>query len=113
MDFVLNDYSLNGQFKTTEDFAMWIHAEWVKMFDYLLEHRFPVFKKSDFYSRRITDEEELKDLLQITGDPLVSKIRLFIINSAYSEPYWDVEGIGKTDLSSTYTVSAPKEHVVK
>lgn len=102
MDIVLNDYSLNAQFESTEDFVLWIQREWLKMFDYLLEHRISIYKKSDFYSKNITNKETLYDLLQTTGDPLVSKIKSFIINSAFSEPYWDVEGVLKTDLSNTY-----------
>lgn len=103
MEIVLNDYSLNGQFETTEDFVLWIYVEWIKMFDYLLEHRIPIYKKSDFYSKKITNEKTVFDLLQTTGDPLVTKIRTFIINSAFSEPYWDDPKVLKTDLSNTYS----------
>lgn len=102
MDIVLNDYSLNGQFETTEEFMLWVHDEWMKMFDYLLKHKISLYKKSDFYSKHITKEETLFDLLQIAGDPLVSKIKSFIINAAFSEPYWDVEEVVKSDLSNTY-----------
>lgn len=102
MDIVLNDYSLNGQFTTTDDFALWIHREWIQMFDYFLEKKIALYKKSDFYSRYITKDKTIYDLLQISGDPIVTKIKSFIINSAFTEPYWDEAGISKTDLSSTY-----------
>lgn len=102
MDIVLNDYSLNGQFQSTEEFALWIQREWVKMFDYLVEQKIALYKKSNFYSRYITNDKTLYDLLQISGDPIVSKIKSFIINSAFSPPFWDEEGIIKTDISNTY-----------
>lgn len=102
MDIVLNDYSFNGQFETTEDFVLWIHEEWMKIFDYLVENKISVYKRSDFYSRKITSEETLGDLLKKTGDPLVSKIRSFIVNTAYSKPYWDNEEEQKTNLFNTY-----------
>lgn len=102
MDIVLNDYSFNGQFTTTDEFALWIHSEWIQMFDYFLERKIALYKKSDFYSRNITKDKTLNDLLQISGDPIISKIKSFIINSAYTEPYWDDDEILKTDLTSSY-----------
>ena len=102
MEIVLNDYSLNGQFESTEDFVLWIHAEWKKLFDHLLENKIPVYKKSDFYSRKITEAETIQDILRQTGDPLLYEIRSFIVNAAFSKPYWDEEGVGRTDLSNAY-----------
>lgn len=109
MEIVLNDYSLNGQFETTEDFILWVHEEWIRMFAYLLEHKISIYKKSDFYAKSITDKETLYDLLQRRGDPLVTKIKSFIIDSAFSEPYWDVPGVLKTDLSNTYSCPCDDE----
>lgn len=102
MEIVLNDYSLNGQFETTEDFVLWMHTEWKKLFEYVLENRIALYKKTDFYSRKITQTETLQDVLRQTGDPLLYEIRSFISKAAYSAPYWDEEGVGKTNLSNTY-----------
>lgn len=102
MEIVLNDYSLSGQFETIEDFAMCIHEEYLKMFDYIVKNRIELYKKSDFYSRYITKNETISDLFRITGDPIVTKMRSFIINAAYNKPYWDDEEVSKTNLTCTY-----------
>ncbi len=102
MDIVFNDYSLDGQFNAVEEFLLWMNKEWRKLFDYLKEHNIALYKKSDFYLRRITKDTSVQDLLRITGDPLVTKLRTDIINLAYSSPYWDEEGIQKTDLNNIY-----------
>lgn len=102
MDIILNDYSLDGQFNSIEDFVLWIHDEWMDMFSYLLEKKVNIYKKTDFYTRKVTKDKTLEDLLKISGDPLISMIKTFIIKSAYSSPYWDEAGVGKTELNNTY-----------
>lgn len=108
MDIVLNDYSLNEQFDSIEQFVLWVQKELVKMFDYCEEHKIALYKKSDFYSKKITKNDSIQDLLKISGDPLVARIRKFIINSAFEPPYWDESDIQKTYLTNSY--KCPYEH---
>ena len=44
MDIVLNDYSLNEQFDSIEQFVLWVQKELVKMFDYCEEHKIALYK---------------------------------------------------------------------
>lgn len=109
MDIVLNDYAFEGQFESTESFALWIQREWIKIFDFLTEHEIALYKKSDFYSRNITADKTIRDLLKTTNDPIISKIKTFIIQSAFSEPYWDMPSVMKTDLRNTYSCPFQEE----
>lgn len=102
MDVILNEYSLNGQFESIEEFVLWIRNEWMEMFDYFLQKKVAIYKKSNFYSNKVTKDETLRDLLKMRGDPLIAKIKSFIINSAYSDPYWDTEDNCKSKQGNTY-----------
>lgn len=102
MDVILNEYSLNGQFESIEEFVLWIRNEWMEMFDYFLQKKVAIYKKSNFYSNKVTKDETLRDLLKMRGDPLIAKIKSFIINSAYSDPYWDTDDNCKSKQGNTY-----------
>ena len=91
MEFVFNDYSLNGQFEDIEGFLEWFHHELKHILNYSIDKKIPLLKKSDFYSRKITKDKTLSDVLQINGDPLVSQIKSYIIKMAFTEPYWDLD----------------------
>ena len=48
MDVILNEYSLNGQFESIEEFVLWIRNEWMEMFDYFLQKRWQYIKNQIF-----------------------------------------------------------------
>lgn len=100
MEFVLNDYSLDGQFKDIEEFINWFHIEIKGVLDHFVEKEIPLLKKSDFYSRKITQEKTLWDVLHINGDPMIYQIKKYIIQMAVTEPYWDIDS--KTSMDITY-----------
>ncbi|MBR1742315.1 MAG: hypothetical protein IJ733_10720 [Lachnospiraceae bacterium] len=90
MVFLLNDYSLDGQFDDIEEFLNLVNEELKFIFDYFIEYQIPLYKKSDFYSRNVTKKITLQNVLHISGDPLVYQIKKYFIEMAYQEPYWDV-----------------------
>ena len=100
MEMILNEYSLEGQFRDTDEFVFCVNDELRMIMDYLLEKRIPLLKKCDFYERRITKDMNLAQILRITGDPLIQQIRSYISKMAFTEPYWDNDM--KTDMRVYY-----------
>ena len=59
MQLILNDYSLSGQFQSVEnDFSEYFIDTLCPILDTLKEKNIPLLKKSDFYSRKITRDED-------------------------------------------------------
>lgn len=100
MEFLLNDYSFDGQFNSIEDFCDWFRLELRGIFDYIIDKQIPLYKKSDFYSRKITNNDTFADILRQSNNPVITKIKMYITQMAYQDPYWDIEP--KTDLSAVY-----------
>lgn len=103
MDFVINEYALDGQFETIEVFVDWIYEEWLPVMELLIKKQHAIYKKTDIYSRNITRQYTLQDVLRKEkNNPVITAIKLFLVKSAYEPPYWDEEKVIKTDLRNTY-----------
>lgn len=106
MQLILNDYSLSGQFQSVEDdFSEYFIDTLRPILDILKEKNIPLFKKSDFYSRKITRDETVGDVLKRTGDPIFTVWKRYIVQMAYAEPYWDTEVMTKDDSNYEYPVT--------
>lgn len=100
MEFLLNDYSFDGQFNSIDDFCDWFCLELRGIFDYIIDKQITLYKKSDFYSRKITKNNSFADILRQSNDPVITKIKMYISQMAYQDPYWDFDP--KTDLLAEY-----------
>lgn len=100
MDIILNDYSLDGKFDDLDSFIEWFNVEFKNILDYLIEKHYRLLKKSDLYLRKITAQKSLLEILNISGDPAITRIKLYIQKMAFREPYWDNEL--KTNLDIDY-----------
>lgn len=100
MEVILNEWSLDGQFSSYEDFAGYMQNTFLPFMDVLIEKEIPFLKKTDIYSRRITKRERLQDLLERFNDPLMQLLKQYIVRLAYCEPYWDNEPA--TDKEAVY-----------
>ena len=75
MEVILNEWSLDGQFSSYEDFAGYMQNTFLPFMDVLIEKEIPFLKKTDIYSRRITKRERLQDLLERFNDPLMQLLK--------------------------------------
>lgn len=63
-------------------------------------------KKTDFYSKNITQQYTVHDLLCQTNNPIATAWKSHIIQMAFSEPYWDNDIATQAEVTYGYPVSA-------
>lgn len=89
MKVVFNDYSLDGQFQSTEDFTEYAERVLLDILQVMQDCEIPLLSSYDTYSRMVTNEMSLNDLLYMSSNnPVITSLKLSIIKLAY-EPYWD------------------------
>ena len=62
MELILNELSLDGQFRSRDEFTEYVLDVLRPVLDIVIENKIPLLKKSDLYIRRITGDETLQDL---------------------------------------------------
>ena len=90
MDVVINDFSLDGQFKNAEDFFDMLVEETLPAFYSLADHDCKVLSSFETYNRKISENLTLYDVLTkgpYRGYPEATKLKNFLA-SCTSEPYW-------------------------
>lgn len=80
MELILNELSLDGQFRSRDEFTEYVLDVLRPVLDIVIENKIPLLKKSDLYIRRITGDETLQDLLMKTNDPAMSLLKRYIVN---------------------------------
>lgn len=107
MEIILNDFSLDGQFKSLDnDFLEYFRWDLLPVLDIANKKELRFLKRTDFYSRKITQSESVHDLLKQSNNPIATLWKRYIIQMAYSEPYWDNELASKRDIVYQYPIDA-------
>lgn len=100
MDIVINDYSLNGQFDTIDDFVEDLNINLLPTFEQFNNLSFSVFKSHNTYELKVTSKKTLYDVFMINGDPSITKLKSILSNIMCDEPYWTSDP--KTDCTAQY-----------
>lgn len=106
MELILNEFSLNGQFDSEEEFAGYIIDILIPVLKIIEEKRIPLLRKSTMYNCQVTKEQQLQDLLKRANDPVLGVLKKYISNLAFCEPYWDLEAESLNDVKYVYPVKA-------
>ena len=104
MELILNDFSLDGQFKGVEDFADYIRDVLAPLLDVIVENQMKLLKKSDFYNAAVTAELSLNDLMMMANEPAISLLKRYIVNLGYCDPYWDDDMATKEEVQYEYPI---------
>lgn len=102
MELILNDYSICGQFEKIADFEDYFVSDLKRVLDVVIEKKIPLYKKTDTFSRYLSGGVSLADYLRRQNDTVATLIKRYIIDMAYSEPYWDEEDILATRQDADY-----------
>lgn len=106
MELILNDFSVVGQFASYDEFADYVIKTLGPVLDLVIENQIPFYKKQNFYDCKITKDMSLNDILMLTGDPVIYKIRSYISQLGYQRPYWDEDIMSQSNVSYTYPEKA-------
>nr|WP_296007935.1 hypothetical protein [uncultured Blautia sp.] len=89
MDFLLNEQSLQGQFKNVEEFLESIKPV-IQCINII--HECPevsIYKTMNFNERKITENERICDLARGQVSDELLHLQLSLDNEIYSRPFWD------------------------
>lgn len=90
MDFLLNEKSLYGQFRSVEDFLYTLPTN-LRCFELIkAQEEGQIWKISDFYKCRITNDTRVGELQQYKMTDALLKLRLVLDQEIRTEPYWDL-----------------------
>lgn len=107
MDILLNELSIDGQFASDEEFAVYLREKLVSILQVIDENDFYLLKKSDIYNCKITPDKTLLEILYQANMPVFTVLKVYISQLCAEEPYWD--DAAATDLKAGYCYQAKHE----
>lgn len=107
MEVVLNDLSLEGQFDTVEEFSESLLQYTLPTLEILKNNQIEVLKSYMMYNLMVTPTHKFADIMQLSGDPVLSKLRSQLHSLYGEEPYWEDDSQCNEDAiySCKYTES--------
>lgn len=102
MEVVLNDYAIDSQFSSIDNFVDSLAEYMLPALDFLKNRSGILLKSYETYNRKITDEDSIYSFLQsqqYRGFSEAQKLRR-LLGEWVSQPYWQDEP--KTEIDSTY-----------
>lgn len=89
MNFILNEKSLHGQFKSVDEFLKSLEAN-LQCFRLVRSQEDGEIRKiADFYKCRVTEDQSLGDLKQYPRSDELSRLKIALDKEIRTEPYWD------------------------
>lgn len=100
MEFILNEYSLNGQYSSMEEFVSEL-GNAVGCIKAIRKHPTNIITKvNNFYQSKITQQECICDLKRlISADDELKSFQLSLDAEVYDRPFWDDECMQNIDSS--------------
>lgn len=105
MDAIINDFSLNGQYETPEEFFDSLVKYTLPAFQSLVRQGCNILKSYTTYARKISKDVTLHDVLrmpQFRGYPEATRLKTFLV-SCSEPPYWSDDS--QTDCTQEYSVA--------
>ncbi len=89
MEFILNEYSLKGQYASMEDFIDDLRhtAGCIKLIHEKTGAN--IYKTCDFYNAKVTSTKRIRDLKKAHATDELIRFQTMLDNEIYSDPYWD------------------------
>ena len=115
MNFILNERSLHGQFKTMEEFLRSLESNLHCFRLVRCQKDGEIRKIADFYKCQVTENQKLGDLKEYPRSDALSRLRIALDKEMRTEPYWDLSPahdygmpywMGKEDVAATAVAEA-------
>lgn len=100
MYLLVNDYSLNGQFNDLDEFFYEIKTIFIPMLKHIKYLNINILKSYDTYSRYVTKNKTISDILYIKGDAEITILKSYLVSVFAEDPYWNDDI--KTKAGSCY-----------
>lgn len=100
MSVIINDFSLDGQFKEIETFIESLFDNMIPMLDILESLNIQMLSSYSIYDLKVTENTKLYDIIKIKGVPEIVKFKKQLNELFFDEPFWESEPL--SDNSSVY-----------
>lgn len=88
MDVLINDFSVDGQFESVDDFVENLSTDILPLFRHFETTKCVVYKSFYTYDRLVTSDVKLIDILHLKGKPEIQRIKSRLSNLVSDEPFW-------------------------
>ncbi len=89
MEYVLNEFSLDGQFEGTEDFIESLYKNTLPVLKNLDEKQIRLLKSYNIYTTKVTEEKSFQEILQDRSYSEIRAIKSLLVQLFLDDPYWD------------------------
>lgn len=96
---ILNDYSVDNQFNSIDDFLDSLFDYTIPLLESLNKYNIGLTKSHEIFNRKIVSGKTLLELFQLRGSAEIAKIKDIIFENVIAEPYWEEEFEGQDCLS--------------
>jgi len=100
MSVIINDFSLDGQFKEIETFIESLFDNMIPMLDILESLKIQMLSSYSIYELKVTENTKLYDIIKIKGVPEIVKFKKQLNELFFDEPFWESEPL--SDNGSVY-----------
>lgn len=109
MELILNDFSIDGQFATIDEFETYFIHQLNPVMEVVIEQNIPFCKRMDTFSRMLTDKISIVNYIRKANNSISTMIKNNLINATYGEPYWDEKEQMKSDDRVNYEYPGENE----
>lgn len=89
MEIVINDFSLDGQFSSLEDFYKSLREYTLEALKALNEEKIEVLKSYELYERKVTETSSFYEVIQKRGEPEITRMKRLLTQMMLNPPYWN------------------------
>ena len=75
MELILNDFSIDGQFATIDEFETYFIHQLNPVMQVIIEQNIPFYKRMDTFSRLLTDKISIANYIQTANNPVSTMIK--------------------------------------
>lgn len=98
MGVIINDFSLDGQFKDVDEFLDSLSSLTLPMLDVLQNLRINILSSYNSYNMLVTKDKNLYDMMAIKGSGEIRKLKRKLQELLFDDPFWDA------DIKSIYEI---------
>ena len=107
MEYILNEFSLDGQFEDTDEFVDSLYKNTLPVLKKLDEKKINLLKSCNIYDSMITPNNNLQAILQDRSYSEIRAIKSLLVKLFLDDPYWDNES--KCIVESKYECEFTEE----
>lgn len=107
MEYVLNEFSLKGQFEDTDEFVDSLYENTLPVLKKLDQNKINLLKSYNIYGSMITSEKSLQVILQDRSYSEIRAVKSLLVKLFLDDPYWDNES--KCIVESKYECEFTEE----